>query len=293
MEILKLTPQDRHSIDFAESERQKSKNLFDVKNGLDITQKGLQVSISNNITTVSGTVTGNTAVVIYNSVTKLYKDKTYTISFQDYSNLSNFKIAVTGTRPDGTKKYDMLNIDSSKVVNTITCDDDYSLAVEVYCLANATPTGSFKLQLEEGTVATDYQPYAGGQIARFGDIVGLKGTVLWENPDTSINVPGTKFASQTITLNSNDYDEFEMIYYMSSSNSRTLSVKYLKGEYGVAMCGTTTHSSGAVAYVRNCNVTDNYSKVFFENAWEAKGATAEVSQNTCCIPLKIIGYKRS
>lgn len=158
---INLSDETIKTLDFAESERQKSKNLFDVKNGLDITQKGLKVSISNNITTVSGTVTGNTAVGIYNSVTKLYKDKTYTISFQDYSNLSNFKIAVTGTRPDGTKKYDMLNIDSSKVVNTITCDDDYSLAVEVYCLANATPTGSFKLQIEEGKVATDYQPYNG------------------------------------------------------------------------------------------------------------------------------------
>lgn len=121
-------------------------------------------------------------------------------------------------------------------------------------------------------------------------LTNLTGKVLWENFDEII--AGYTFTEQTITLNSNDYDEFEMIFYMSSSNKRTLSVKYLKGEYGFAMCCANASSNGATAYTRNCNVTDNYSKVFFEHGYEAKGSLAEYILDTVSIPLKIIGYKR-
>lgn len=292
---LHLKSEDRYTIDFAESERQKSKNLFDYKAITDY-----HYGVTNN---GDGSFAINTQFYYPLSNVKLSLKKgvsyTYSLNIDSYSDTGSSYITaeiVLQAPEDSQTIYKAVTGTGRLSMTFVPNYDVESIDVRFIRKNNNTSTLTAtvsNIQLEEGTVATDYQPYAGGQIARFGDIVGLKGTVLWENPDTSINVPGTKFESQTITLNSNDYDEFEMIYYMSSSNSRTLSVKYLKGEYGVAMCGTTTHSSGAVTYVRNCNVTDNYSKVFFENAWEAKGATAEVSQNTCCIPLKIIGYKRS
>lgn len=162
-------PQSTWSADFAESERQKSKNLVEIKNGINVTYStGMHIETSNDIVTVSGTVTGSTAHTITTFSPKIYNGKTYTLSFHDYSNLSNFEIAVTGTRTDGTKKYNMLNISSSVLSKTITVDNDYILNIEVYSTANKTISGTFKLLLEEGSVATNYVPYY-GKISRKGD----------------------------------------------------------------------------------------------------------------------------
>lgn len=164
---LKHVPQE--TLDFAESERQKSKNLLEVNNGLDTTNFGLHVQINNNIITVDGAIASDaTAINVATFNPKIYAGKTYTFSFKDYSNLSNFDITVTGTRNDGTQRFNMLNLTSSITSTTITADVDYELKIEVYAGATSAISGTFKLQLEEGSVATDYQPY-NGQITHNGD----------------------------------------------------------------------------------------------------------------------------
>lgn len=157
------------SIVFAEAERQKSKNLLEVNNGLDKTNLGLHVQINNDVITVDGAIaSGATAINVTTFNPKIYAGKTYTLSFKDYSNLSGFDITTTGTRNDGTQSYNMLNLTSSITSTTITADADYELKIEVYAGVNNNISGTFKLQLEEGTVATDYQPY-NGQITHNGD----------------------------------------------------------------------------------------------------------------------------
>ena len=146
---------------FAESERQKSKNLLEVNNGLDKTNLGLHVQINNNIITVDGTPTHTTAISVTAFNPKIYAGKTYTLSFKDYSNVNGFDITVTGTRNDGTQRFNMLNLTPVITSTTITADVDYELKIEIYAAANDTASGTFKLQLEENSVATDYQPYNG------------------------------------------------------------------------------------------------------------------------------------
>ena len=155
-------------VTFAESERQKSKNLLEVNNGLDKTNLGLHVQINNNIITVDGTLTHTAAIEVTAFNPKIYAGKTYTLSFKDYSNVNGFDITVTGTRNDGTQRFNMLNLTPVITSTTITADVDYELKIEIYASANDTASGTFKLQLEENSVATDYQPY-NGQITHNGD----------------------------------------------------------------------------------------------------------------------------
>ena len=180
---------DYPAVTFAESERQKSKNLVEIKNGINVTYStGMHVETSNDIVTVSGTVTGGTAHNITTFSPKIYSGKTYTLSFQDYSNLSNFEIAVTGTRADGTKKYNMLNVTPTTLSKTITADNDYTLAIEVFSTAGKTVSGTFKLQLEEGSVATDYQQY-NGAIVHEKDIADVEHIeVLYDKTSSDANI---------------------------------------------------------------------------------------------------------
>lgn len=150
------------TLNFAESERQKSKNLLEVNNGLDRTDLGLHVQINNDVITVDGAIaSGATAINVTTFNPKIYAGKTYTLSFKDYSNLSGFDITTTGTRNDGTQRFNVLNLTSSITKQTITADVDYELKIEVYAGTTNNISGTFKLQLEEGSVATDYQPYNG------------------------------------------------------------------------------------------------------------------------------------
>lgn len=212
------------TLNFAESERQKSKNLLEVNNGLDRTDLGLHVQINNDVITVDGAIASSaTAINVTTFNPKIYAGKTYTLSFKDYSNLSGFEITTTGTRNDGTQRFNMLNLTSSITKQTITADVDYELKIEVYAGATNNISGTFKLQLEEGSVATNYQPY-NGAIVHEKDLETRE--ILFDMINNSIDI-----TSSTLTTLQQYFDLFNSdntkTYYcfigeLSNSNFKTL-----------------------------------------------------------------------
>lgn len=280
------------AIAFAESERQKSKNLLDwtkytIRYG-DVTSDG-NGQFSCNSTKYYNELS------FYNinfEIGKTYTFSEYVKSFSDSEN-SGVQIEVN---------IEYVNGDSNTFYKSIYSDDigkrvgvEFSiisavLRINVRFLRKqnntSTLTGTVNdLMICEG-IDTDYQPY-NGAIVHEKDVAGLRGTVLWTNPS-----PTQTFASQTITLSSSDYDYLEIYFYASKSNVRTKTVVYEKGEYGFLMDYCASGSSvGPRTFVRNANVTNNTS-VFFENGYEGYNS-GEYLQNDGVIPIKIIGYKRS
>ena len=108
----------------------------------------------------------------------------------------------------------------------------------------------------------------------------LNGEILWANPN-----PSTNFASQTITLNSGDYDFYEVIFRQSASIDRAFnSGKLLKGY------GTLLNYHSAQAHYRLINYTTDTS-LFVGDGVELLQYDSTTINNAQCVPLYIIGYK--
>lgn len=101
------------------------------------------------------------------------------------------------------------------------------------------------------------------------EIDNIKGKILWTNPN-----PTSGFNPQTITLNSDDFDVYEVFYYISIENLQMSSCKSLKGHGTRLMIPSTNMeyrlmtSNGDVSYTFNQPSNVNYG-----------------------VPVKIIGYK--
>lgn len=271
---------------FAESERQKSKNLLEVNNGLNATNLGLHVQINNNIITVDGAIaSGAAAINIATFNPKIYAGKTYTLSFKDYSNLSSFDITTTGTRNDGTQRFNMLNLTSSITNQTITADVDYELKIEVYAGASSTISGTFKLQLEEGSVATEYQPY-NGAIVHEKQLPKI--TTLWTNPN-----PSNDFSSQTIALANDNYDYAIMICAGRNNELNTqVSFFFEKGTAPILnyVLTNTDASYSAETICRRVYHTNN-TTLNIQDCYYSLKSNAAITANNLLIPYKVIGIK--
>ena len=104
-------------------------------------------------------------------------------------------------------------------------------------------------------------------------INGLNGKILWTNPN-----PTSSFASQTITLSSDDYDMLEIIYMTFNTNNQVSSVKILKG-YNTRVI--TSLSNGTV-YTRDYTYNSDTSYTI--------GNTTSGNDSNL-YPIYIIGYK--
>lgn len=107
-------------------------------------------------------------------------------------------------------------------------------------------------------------------------------TIGWSNSN-----PSNQFVEQTITLNTSDYDYYEIIFSLTSTNYKTTAStgKIQRGYNGyLNYVGGTGQLTG---FSRNTLVeADN--KIKFESAIRANtGAT----ENDRCIPQKVILYK--
>lgn len=117
------------------------------------------------------------------------------------------------------------------------------------------------------------------------------GKILWANPN-----PTYSFASQTITLNSDDYDLLEIYYNQGTNNTKCYSVKVLKG-YGFDMLVMTNFNEGvsqtAGARLRIATyVSDtSYSIGSGMERNNLGQSVAPTINNNGAIPLYIIGYK--
>lgn len=116
-------------------------------------------------------------------------------------------------------------------------------------------------------------------------INNLKGKVLWTN-----HSPASSFASQNITLNSSDYDMYEIIYlnykgedyYMTSGRTP-------KGHGKRIMMNIGSSTDGPYAFKRDITYNNPTSlSITLCSVWYG---SKEVSSDTDLIPLYVIGYK--
>ena len=107
----------------------------------------------------------------------------------------------------------------------------------------------------------------------------IKGEILWTNPN-----PTSDFGSQDITLNSSNYDVYELYYKNSKSETRLISTKSIKG-YGFVCFGLNGAQQGNT-YIRDISyVNDTKLNI-------GRCANPGVSHvNDYCVPIYIIGYK--
>ena len=129
--------------------------------------------------------------------------------------------------------------------------------------------------------------------AQITNVPGANGTIsaeilkeLWVNPS-----PASSFASQNITLASDDYDFLLALYYVSTSDVRICSVIAPKGE-SLLLGAPATGAGGSISLNRTCAYSS--ATVFsMGNATRATGTTAGSSDNTLCIPVAIYGFKKT
>lgn len=111
------------------------------------------------------------------------------------------------------------------------------------------------------------------------ELTNIMGKILWNNPN-----PTVSFSPQTITLSTNNYDMYEIIYYSSITQAGQMATgKIKKGEN---LYLTQTYYDTQVR-VRQREV--NYSSDLSLNVQEAKNNGS--TQNTDLIPIYVIGYK--
>ena len=115
-----------------------------------------------------------------------------------------------------------------------------------------------------------------------------KVTTLWTN-----SRPDLAFASQTITLSSNDYDYLECFYYNYAVSGwrQVQSVKVPKGyDFNLA---TTIFASDNMHYgSRPVTRNSDTSFTFGENKGIASWSSNTVrTDNSWAVPIKIVGYK--
>ena len=99
------------------------------------------------------------------------------------------------------------------------------------------------------------------------------GFILWQNSDPTVPIS----SDLVISLNSSDYDVYEVFYAHNTTNTTYLSMKSIKG-YGIlliTLLGTNPYRR-VVEYVSDTSL---------------KIRAQEQSQNDLAIPLYIIGYK--
>ena len=165
--------QGEWSADFVEAERQKSKNLWHSTKAIDVTTSGLSVKFTpyNQKIVYNGT-TDNYSYFNINSNIFL-KAGTYTMSIP----------ALSGTRTEGVQQayiyfsatdgFFALDVDGHL---TFTLDQDqYLTDIGFQSNSGITYTNyTFGIQIEKGSVATDYQPY-NGSIERVEVVYDMNG----------------------------------------------------------------------------------------------------------------------
>ncbi len=122
----------------------------------------------------------------------------------------------------------------------------------------------------------------GNDIELLNDIIkSLRGKILWVNPD-----PLNDFQAQDISLNSNDYDCYEVIYYGSKTGANVFnSGKIPKGKNSfLQQC----YQTGTIPMIRAREIDYVSDTIFHVQQGLVNGSNNNDHIN---IPVYIIGYK--
>lgn len=145
------------------------------------TQNGITITNNGDGTyTATGTSTSSLAISLTQKNTiKLNKSTSYTNSIEILE--GNFLGAIVVAVLDSEDKitYNYINVSSSSLSNTKTPTEDLTIKTYEYYIdkANITVNFKFRVQLEEGTVATDYEEYKSNSLT-----IDLQGNELCSLP---------------------------------------------------------------------------------------------------------------
>lgn len=250
-----------------------SKNLFNLTS---LSQSGTVGSLSGNVITMTWTAGFS---VMANETTPLDSSKTYTISYKHKGDAIYVRNIA-----DGDTNIQQTNTDSDFTNYSFQVSGKSAFQFKFVRVAQASGTCQVKdLQIQEGNVATSYEPYITPSIYVDSDEIYSKPVVLWEN-----NSPSSNFASQTITLNDNisNYEYYEIIYQLATSGNVAINTGKIPTNLGCYMLSisnymrrrTTGTPSGTSLQINDC---------YFNNTY----GTAGTVQNDNLIPYQILGYK--
>lgn len=94
------------------------------------------------------------------NIIKLKANTYYTNSIEVLKGTMTGSITVTVKKSDNTIGYNYINVNNSNKTNTqISVEDLTIYAYSFYCASGTKVDFTFRVQLEEGTEATDYEPY--------------------------------------------------------------------------------------------------------------------------------------
>lgn len=268
------------AVQFAEDERQKSKNLFDIN------KVEFKIGSEAFSTLSNGTITINAGNVFcyISSLTSLCNLKPnipYTLSY------------VTSNGRNYIYQYNDPNTGfnwSNNETKTFTQEELNKIDGELLLLyGSETEVVTYSnIQIEEGSVATDYQPY-NGVIVHDKQLQQLpKITTLWTNPN-----PSNDFSSQTITLANDNYD-YAIMICASRTNELTIQVSFFfeKGTAPLLNYVLTNESSEYATEAMSRRVYYlNDTSYNIENCYYSQKSNNAIVGNNLLIPYKVIGIK--
>ena len=115
------------------------------------------------------------------------------------------------------------------------------------------------------------------------NIINLGGKILWTNPD-----PNVPFDTQTITLSSDDYDCYEVLYKTSNTSNNCVNTGKIPKGTGTSLVNISGLSSSPIR-TRTINYISDTS-IEVRPLYIGASSTSD-TDNRYCIPYMIIGYK--
>ena len=140
---------------FAETERQKSKNLFNINANPEWLQG---CTLSRTEDTLTFNTTSSNGKFGY-KISGLTVGKQYTVSVQDISYANSLGLHIDYNNNSDTANFGRVTTENKSVTFTASADFVYIKGYASYDSGNTMVVT--KLQLEEGSIATHYQPYTG------------------------------------------------------------------------------------------------------------------------------------
>jgi hypothetical protein len=118
------------------------------------------------------------------------------------------------------------------------------------------------------------------------DILDITGQILWTNSN-----PNNAFSSQTILLNSENYDILEIFFKNAYDNNNIYSLKTLKGCDIVLQCNHVSSSNTIYHRYRKMTYASDTSYTFSTGTQQLTSSSSIENSDLYIIPLYIIGYK--
>lgn len=171
----------------------------------------------------------------------------------------------------------MANIKVSEMTEATSFDDgDYTMIVQ----ANQNKKISHENIL--GNIKDDISTINNNISLINTNISNITGQILWTNPN-----PTSSFSTQTITLSSDNYDMYEVIYYSSITLASQMSTGRIKKGQTIYLQQTYYDINLSQIRIRQRDIS--YGSGLSLNIQNAK--TNGNTENTALIPMYVIGYK--